>query len=370
MFDAIDFQLADGTDTRTLPKVLLHDHLDGGVRPQTIIELAAQAGVELPETDATALGEWFETSANSGSLERYLETFAVVLSVTQTAEALERIAREAVLDLADDGVIYAELRWAPEQHLREGLTLDAAIDAVQRGMQTGCEQRPEIHAAQLICVMRQHHSALDVVRAALRHRSTRLGDCAVVGVDLAGPEAGFPASDHAAAFALAAAEFFPATVHAGEGDGVDSIASALIDGRALRLGHGVRITEDLELSQQEDDHTTVTLGKVANWVRDRETTLEVSPSSNLQTGIADDMREHPFDLLYQLGFDVTVNTDNRLMSATTPSIELVRLSDAFGYSLDDLEEFQLNAAAATFLTQEDRTELAERIEAGFAQARG
>lgn len=371
MIDATDFMLADGTDTRILPKVLLHDHLDGGLQPQTVIDLAAEAGAEIPASDAETLGQWFEQSANSGSLERYLETFAVVLNVTQTAEALHRIAREAVIDLADDGVIYAELRWAPEQHLRQGLTLDTAIDAVRAGLREGCVERAEsgIQVGQLICAMRQNHSGVAVVEAALRHRSEQLGDCGVVGIDLAGPEAGFPASDHREAFDIAARAFMPATVHAGEGDGADSIASAILDGRALRLGHGVRVTDDITIEEEHDGHTTVTLGRIANWVRNRELTLEVSPSSNLQTGIASDMRDHPFDLLYQLGFDVTVNTDNRLMSATTPSLELVRLSDAFGYSLDDLEEFQLNAAGAAFLSQDDRIELAERIEAGFQAAR-
>ncbi|MFD2674610.1 adenosine deaminase [Gulosibacter bifidus] len=369
MINETEFRLADGTDTRTLPKVLLHDHLDGGLRPQTIIDLAN--GAELPASDAEALGQWFEDSANSGSLEQYLETFAVVLSVMQTADALRRVAREAIEDLDADGVIYAELRWAPEQHLRDGLTLDGAIEAVTAGLREGCEAADgRIRVGQLICVMRQNDNAVAVVEAALRHRSASITDARVVGVDLAGPEAGFPPSGHREAFALAAREFMPATVHAGEGDGVDSIASAILDGRALRLGHGVRIADDIEIAEQVDGHTTVALGRVANWVRDRELTLEVSPSSNLQTGIAEDMRDHPFDLLYQLGFDVTVNTDNRLMSATTPSLELVRLSDAFGYSLDDLEEFAMNAAAAAFLPQEDRTDLAERIEAGFQDARG
>jgi adenosine deaminase len=360
-----------GTSINSLPKISLHDHLDGGLRPQTIIELAAAIDLDLPATDATALGEWFETQSDSGSLVEYLKTFDVTTAVMQTTEGLIRVAREFVEDLAADGVIYGEVRWAPEQHLARGLTLDEVVEAVQEGIENGIdhvdEQGHSIQIGQIITAMRHADRSLEIAELALRHRQD-----GVVGFDIAGAEAGFPASNHKAAFDLLAREFFPVTVHAGEADGVDSIRSALFDGRALRLGHGVRIAEDVNIEREDDENTFVTLGPVAQWVRDQEIVLELSPSSNLQTGAiaawGDDVLDHPFDLLYQLGFKVTVNTDNRLMSNTSLSQELALLTDAFGYDVADLEKFQLNAAAAAFLPLEDREELIAAITAGFADA--
>ncbi len=360
-----------GTSINALPKISLHDHLDGGLRPQTIIELADSNGVDLPTTDAASLGSWFADQANSGSLVEYLKTFDVTTAVMQTREGLVRVARECVEDLAHDGVIYGEIRWAPEQHLSRGLTLDQAVEAVQEGIEAGVDHVSQsgtrIRVGQLITAMRHANRGLEIAELAVRHRGN-----GVVGFDIAGAELGFPARNHLAAFDFLAKEFFPVTVHAGEADGLESIRGALFDGRALRLGHGVRLAEDVTIEREDDDNTYVTLGPVAQWVRDREVALELSPSSNLQTGAiaawGDDLFDHPFDLLYQLGFQVTVNTDNRLMSNTTLTKELALLSDAFGYDLDDLEVFQLNAAAATFLPLEDREELADAITDGFENA--
>jgi adenosine deaminase len=360
-----------GISINALPKISLHDHLDGGLRPQTIIELAEEIGLELPATDATALGIWFADQSNSGSLVEYLKTFDVTTGVMQTAEGLARVAREFVEDLAADGVIYGEVRWAPEQHLARGLTLDQAVEAVQEGIEAGIEivkqNGARIRIGQLVTAMRHADRALEIAQLAVRHR-----DNGVVGFDIAGAELGFPASNHAAAFDYLAREFFPVTVHAGEADGVESIRSALIDGRALRLGHGVRLAEDISIEREDNDNTYVTLGSVAQWVRDREIPLELSPSSNLQTGAiaawGDDLLDHPFDLLYQLGFRVTVNTDNRLMSNTSLSRELSLLGDAFGYDIEDFEVFQHNAVAASFLSLEDREELSDAIVSGFSNA--
>src|SRR5680860_134313 len=356
-----------GVSINTLPKISLHDHLDGGLRPQTIIELAEAIGLDLPTTDVEALREWFLDQSSAGSLVEYLKTFDVTCAVMQTREGLFRVAREYVEDLALDGVIYGEVRWAPEQHLTRGLTLDEAVEAVQDGLEAGIEhvesKGKSIRTGQLITAMRHADRSLEIAELAVKYRFD-----GVVGFDIAGAEAGFPASNHKAAFDLLAREFMPTTVHAGEADGLDSIRSALFDGRALRLGHGVRLAEDVTIERQDDDNTFVTLGSVAQWVRDREITLEISPSSNLQTGAiaawGEDLLDHPFDLLYQLGFKVTVNADNRLMGDTSLSQELALLSDAFGYDLDDLEVFQLNAAAASFLPLEDREELTNAIIAG------
>jgi len=365
-----DYRLPDGGPSIvSLPKVSLHDHLDGGLRPSTIIELADEIGYDLPVGgDAEALGRWFVESADSGNLPDYLATFDVTTAVMQTEAGLHRVAREFVLDLAADGVVHGEVRWAPEQHVTAGLSLDATVEAVQAGIDQAVEelsgQGHDISVGQLITAMRHADRGLEIAQLAVRHREN-----GVVGFDIAGAEAGFPASAHRPAFDLLAREFFPVTVHAGEADGLDSIRSALLDGRALRLGHGVRLAEDIRVVEARGGQTTVELGPIASWVRDREIALELSPQSNLQTGAISawgtDLDDHPFDLLYQLGYRVTVNTDNRLMSDTSLSKELALLAQAFDYGLDDLLAFQLNAAASSFLPLEDRDELADRITAGF-----
>ena len=361
----------DGVDIRTLPKVSLHDHLDGSLRPSTIIELAEAEGIELPVLDAEGLGQWFAEQSNSGSLVEYLKTFDLTCAVMQTREGLTRVARESVIDLANDGVIYGELRWAPEQHLTKGLTLDQVVEYVQEGIEQGivdaAAQGQTIRIGQLVTAMRHADRSLEIAELAVRHR-----DKGVVGFDIAGAELGFPASKHKAAFDYLAEQYFPVTIHAGEADGLPSIESAIYDGRALRLGHGVRLAEDISIDGSDANATFVSLGVLAQWVKDRGITLELSPSSNLQTGAiaawGDDIMDHPFDLLYQLGMTVTVNTDNRLQSGTSLSRELWLVADAFAYGLSDLEAFQQNAAASAFLPLEDREALADAITEGFIEA--
>lgn len=357
-----------GVSLRSLPKISLHDHLDGGVRPATIIELGDAIGLDVPESDPDDLGDWFAEKSDSGSLVEYLKTFDLTTAVMQTREGLTRVAREFVEDLSADGVIYGEVRWAPEQHLARGLSLDEAVAAVQAGIEEGEDAAErsgkDIRVGQLITAMRHTDRSLEIAELAVAWRGR-----GAVGFDIAGPEDGFPAGNHRVAFDYLAAHFFPATVHAGEAAGVDSIRGALIDGRALRLGHGVRIAEDLEVVSSEADEVYVKFGDLARWVRDREITLELSPSSNLQTGAIQKwgttMEDHPFDLLYQLGFSVTVNVDNRTMSSTSLTRELALLAETFEYTLDDLEAFQLNAAAGAFLAVEEREELIELIAEGF-----
>ncbi|MFZ4893202.1 adenosine deaminase [Plantibacter sp. Mn2098] len=360
-----------GIDLRTLPKISLHDHLDGGVRPATILELAEPLGIEVPVADADGLAEWFYAQCNAGSLVEYLKTFDLTIEIMQTEEGLARVAREFVQDLAADGVIYGEVRWAPEQHLTRGLSLDAVVEAVQAGINEGIEDAArgghDIQIGQLVTAMRHADRSLEIAELAVRHR-----DRGVAGFDIAGAELGFPASKHRLAFDYLASSFFPVTVHAGEADGLESIKSALFDGRALRLGHGVRIAEDVTLERDRDDALYATLGPVAEWVRDREIPLELSPQSNLQTGAitewGTELGDHPFDLLYQLGFNVTVNVDNRTMSDTSLTKELTLLAETFDYELADLETFQLNAAAAVFQPLEVREELADRISDAFEDA--
>ncbi|MHA7306244.1 adenosine deaminase [Arthrobacter sp. TMN-49] len=354
-------------DLKSLPKVSLHDHLDGGLRPETIIELAAHVGHTLPATDPAELRDWFVRQASTGSLESYLETFEHTVALMQTHSALVRVAREFVEDLAEDGVVYGEVRWAPEQHLRAGLSLDEAVEAVQVGLEEGMDAVDEaggyIEVGQIVTAMRHADRGAEIAQLAVRHR-----DNGVVGFDIAGAEDGFLASRFADAFTYLAENNFPVTVHAGEGAGLVSIQDALVHGRALRLGHGVRIAEDIHLDvQQEDGHDvgTVTLGDLAQWVRDRQIPLELCPSSNLQTGaiaaFGTTIAEHPIDLLHQLGFNITVNTDNRLMGGTSLTAEFGLLVETFGYGLDTVLELTLNAVHATFLPIEAREQLADFI---------
>ena len=363
-------------DIQSLPKVLLHDHLDGGLRSGTILELAETAGASIPEDPATRapidsakrLGQWFADQSDSGSLVEYLKTFDVTLSVMQTEDGLQRIAKEFVEDLIDDGVIYAEIRWAPEQHLQNGLSLDGAVEAVQAGLNEAVAAAAkigyDIQVGQLISAMRQNDRSMDIANLALRHREK-----GAVGFDIAGPEAGFPPSRFIEAFTLLASEMFPVTIHAGEADGIESIRGALVDGHALRLGHGVRIAEEIkDLAGKNAE--SAGLGAVARWVLERGIPLEVSPSSNLQTGAiaawGSEIGDHPFDALYTLGFAVTVNTDNRLMSSTTLTKELFMLASQWGYGMRELLEFQLNATSASFARWDAKEALVDRLVNAYA----
>ena len=373
---AIDF------DLKSLPKVSLHDHLDGGLRPATIIELAEAVGHTLPSTDPVALGEWFRESADSGSLVRYLETFDHTIAVMQTKEGLFRVAKEFVEDLADDGVVYGEVRWAPEQHLQKGLTLDEVVEAIQEGLDAGvdavAETGREIQVGQLITAMRHADRGQEIAELAVRHRNN-----GAVGFDIAGAEDGFLPARFRDAFTYLAQHNFPATVHAGEAAGLESIQSALVDGRALRLGHGVRIAEDITVEFDDEDSAEadeageadenigmVTLGELSSWIRDRGIALEICPSSNLQTGaiagFGEGIESHPLDMLYQLGFNVTINTDNRLMSGVTLTDEFELLVETFDYDLDDILELTLNAAEAAFLPLEEKEALVEYINDAYA----
>lgn len=348
-----------------LPKVLLHDHLDGGVRPATVVELAGEIGLELPAPDAEALGRWFVESADAGNLVDYLKTFDVTTAVMQRADHLQRVAREAVVDLAADGVVYAEIRYAPEQHLREGLSLQDVVDAVRAGFAEGvaeaAEQGRTIRVGQILCAMRHLDRSDEIARLALENRDT-----GVVGFDIAGPEDGFPASKHASAFATLAEANFPVTVHAGEAAGLDSISDAVHGAMACRVGHGVRIIDDVTADELGDR-----LGLLAHWLRDRRIPLELCPSSNVQTGAAESIARHPITRLRRLGFSVTVNTDNRLQSGTSLSREMTRLVQEADWSLQDLEVVTVTAAAHTFLHHEDRFQLIDQvIRPAFAAARG
>ncbi|MEV1135284.1 adenosine deaminase [Rhodococcus coprophilus] len=356
--------LFDGSaeSVKLAPKVLLHDHLDGGLRPGTVLELADACGWSLPADTEEDLARWFRESADSGTLVRYLETFEHTVAVMQTPEGLERVARECVADLADDGVVYAEVRFAPEQHLERGLTLDEVVEHVLEGFRAGeSEARAagrDIRIGCLLTAMRHAARSREIAELAVRFR-----DRGVVGFDIAGAEAGNPPSRHLDAFEYTRAANAHFTIHAGEAFGLPSIHEAVAFCGADRLGHGVRILDDIVLGENGEPR----LGLLASYVRDKRIPLELCPSSNVQTGAVLTLAEHPFDLLARLRFRVTVNTDNRLMSDTTMTKEMVQLADTFGYGWADLERFTINAMKSAFLPFDQRLELIDDvIKPGYA----
>ncbi|MDQ4037169.1 MAG: adenosine deaminase [Actinomycetota bacterium] len=343
----------DEESIRAAPKVLLHDHLDGGVRPQTVAELAADVGyADLPATNAVELAAWFRTAADSGSLERYLEAFVHTVGVLQTRGALSRVSAECALDLAHDGVVYAEVRFAPELHVEEGLELTEVIDAVLSGFAAGTAQAAEgghrIRVGVLLTAMRHAARSREIAELAIAYR-----DLGVVGFDIAGAEAGFPPTRHLDAFEYMRRESGHFTIHAGEGFGLPSIWEALQWCGADRLGHGVRIVDDITV----DGKGAATLGRLAAYVRDTRVPLEMCPSSNVQTGAVSSIAEHPIGLLRRLGFRVTVNTDNRLMSDCSMTSEMAALVEAFGYGWTDLQWLTVNAMKSAFIPFDERLAL-------------
>ncbi|MGO1481230.1 MAG: adenosine deaminase [Brachybacterium sp.] len=352
-----------------LPKVALHDHLDGGLRAETVLELSRELGLAVPGIDADAdadatlavpdapaaseteaVADWFHTAADSGSLPAYLSTFERTVALMQTAPHLRRIAREFVEDMVADGVVYAETRWAPHQHTGAGLSLDQAVQAVQDGLEEGVAAAEaagrRIVVGQLLCYLRHLDPTDDLVEIALARRDT-----GVLGLDLAGPEDGFPASRFRTQFETARAAGLRVTIHAGEADGPASIADAL-DCGAERIGHGVRLLEDVTGDQ---------LGPVAQRVHRDQICLEVCPSSNLQTGIADDITAHPVGPLHRHGFAVALSSDNRLMSRTRTSREMLLTAQTFGWTLADLEQVVLTGLGNGFAAAPQRQALRDEV---------
>ena len=331
---------------RELPKVLLHDHLDGGLRPETIIEIADEIGYQgLPTNSITGLAEWFANACDSGSLERYLETFEHTIAVMQREQDIVRVAKEAVIDLANDGVIYAEIRVAPEHFTKRGLTMQEVTEAMLEGYRLG-EAESGLKVNTILCGMRQLEKSQEVAELVVKYR-----DKGVVSFDIAGPEKGFAPTLQKETFDYLKRNEIPFTIHAGEADGPESINQAINICGETRIGHGVRIVEDLPD------------GKIAAKVLDRQIHLEVCPSSNLQTGITDTYTTHPIAYLYELGFNVGINTDNRLMSHTSMSHEFKEMEAAFGWGLNEFEEITLSAMNAAFIP--DKSEYLKRIGAAY-----
>ncbi len=330
-----------------LPSVLLHDHLDGGLRPSTIIDLADEAGYEaLPTTDEAGLAAWFDQS-ESGSLERYLDSFTHTIAVMQTADALERIAHEAAVDLAADGVVYAEIRFCPWLHTAKGLASRTVVEAVAAGLAgsgTGMEWRLIIDALR--------HEAHSDDMAALAVSAKNLG---VVGFDLAGPEAGNPPRRYLAACRSVRESGLRLTIHAGEAAGRDGpayIAEAMDVCGAERIGHGVELIRDCLV----EDGEVVKVGAVAARIRDRQLALEMCPASNLATSSIQP-EGHPIGALFRAGFNVTISTDNRLMSTTSMSREFAFVSRHHGFGIDDLALTTRRSLAAAFCEHETKARL-------------
>ncbi|WP_129311264.1 adenosine deaminase [Streptomyces sp. L2] len=341
----------DADVIRRLPKAVLHDHLDGGLRPATVVELAAEVGHTLPTTDPGELAAWYVEAANSGDLVRYIATFEHTLAVMQSRAGLLRVAEEYVLDLAADGVVYAEVRYAPELNTRGGLSLGEVVEAVQEGLAAGMAKAAAagtpVRVGTLLCGMRMFDRVGEAAELAVAYR-----DAGVVGFDIAGAEDGFPPADHLATFEHLRRESVPFTIHAGEAHGLPSIHQALQVCGAQRIGHGVRLTEDIVDGK---------LGRLAAWVRDRRIALEMCPTSNLQTGCATSIAEHPITALKDLGFRVTLNTDNRLVSGTTMTREMSLLVEEAGWSVEDLRTVTVNAVKSAFLPFDERKALIEDV---------
>jgi adenosine deaminase len=351
---------------RAAPKVLLHDHLDGGLRPETIVELAREQRYgALPTADPAELRRWFHASAASGSLALYLRGFAHTIGVMQTDDAIERAAYECGEDLARDGVVYAESRYAPVFSTARGLSLQQVVAAAARGF-ARAEARHGITVRQIVCAMRDRTDSLEMARLAIANR-----DKGVVGFDIAGEEAGHPAKEHLEAFQLCRRENFSITIHAGEGYGPRSIWQAIQVCGAHRIGHGVRLIEDMTVEGSGSAERVTGLGPLATYVRDKRIPLELCPSSNVDTGAAASLAAHPIRHFLAQRFRVTVNTDNRLMSDVTLSDEFRRLAEVLPLTLGDVEKLSINAMKSAFVGYDERLAIIyDRIKPGFAKLRG
>jgi adenosine deaminase len=345
----------------SLPKVVLHEHLDGVLRPKTLIELARSAKYDqLPTEDAEELARWFHQGANQGSLPKYLEGFAHTIAVMQTEEALEQVAYEQAEDLSRDAVVYFETRFAPIFHTRNGLSHQQVVSAVLKGLERGRKDFG-ISSGLIICAMRNMDVSLEMAELAVDFRER-----GVVGFDLAGEEGGYPPKKHVDAFHYIQRQNFNITIHAGEGFGKESIWQAIQYCGAHRIGHGTRLIDDIALA----DGKAVKLGDLAQYVLDKRIPLEICLLSNVHTGAARSLPEHPFKILYQEKFRVTLNTDNRLMSDTTMTKEFEAAGETFGLSLEDFEKITINAMKSAFLPYDQRCDfIYSVIKPGYAKVR-
>jgi adenosine deaminase len=330
---------------RAAPKVLLHDHLDGGLRPQTIIELAKDVGYsKLPPGDPEELAQWFFEGANRGSLTQYLEGFKHTIAVMQTEAALKRVAYEMMEDMKKDGVAYVETRFAPVFHTTRGLHWEEIVQAVLDGLEKGRKDFGVAYGL-IICAMRDKNLSLEMAELAVNFRER-----GAVGFDLAGEEGGYPPKKHIDAFHFAQRENFSITIHAGEAFGKESIWQAIQWCGAHRIGHATRLVEDMAVT----DGKIVKLGSLAQYVLDKRIPLELCLSSNVHTGAVPSLEAHPFGVYFRGKFRVTLNTDNRLMSQTSMTKEFQNAVKHFGLGFADLEKITINSMKSAFIPYEPR----------------
>ncbi len=346
---------------QSLPKVLLHEHLDGVLRPSTVIELARATGYSgIPTEDPRELAAWFQHGANQKSLTEYLRGFAHTTAVMQTEDALERVAYEQAEDLSRDGVVYFETRFAPIFHTRQGLTLQQVVAAVLKGLRRGREDFG-IHSGLIICAMRNMDVSLEMAELAVDFRQR-----GVVGFDLAGEEGGYPPKKHVEAFHFIQRENFNITIHAGEGYGKESIWQAIQFCGAHRIGHATRLIDDITIAEGK----VVKLGELAQYVLDKRIPLEICLLSNVHTGATPSIAAHPFRLFYDQKFRTTLNTDNRLMSGTSLSREFEVAAETFDLSLDDFEKLTINAMKSAFMPYDQRCHFIYSVlKPGYQKAR-
>lgn len=334
---------------RRIPKIDLHDHLDGGVRPETVIELAGEYGIGLPTEDPEKLAEWFLRGADRKNLALYLEGFNMTTAVMQTTEALERVAYEAVIDRGNDNIVYVEIRFAPVLHLRNGLNVESVVEAVLRGLERGKEETG-IHYGLIICAMRHQESATSLEAAELAVAFRNRG---VVGFDIAGDEYGHPPKRHLEAFQFIRSRNFNITIHAGEAFGIESIWQAIQICGAHRIGHATRLIEDMVVHGSRIE----SMGSLAHFIRDKRIPMEVCLSSNIHTGAAKSLDEHPFHVYYRNNFRVVLCTDNRLMSGTTLGKEMELAVKHYNLTLRDLEKLTVNTMKSAFLHHDERIQI-------------
>lgn len=346
-----------------LPKVLLHEHLDGGLRPETILEIAKKENVELPESTPEKLKEWFHRGSDRGSLPLYLEGFRYTIAVMQTKESLERVAYEAVIDAAKENIVYLEIRFHPGFHTEKGLSLEDVMNAVLHGMDRGGKETG-VEWGIIICAMRNMEPSVSLEMAELY---TNYRDKGVVGFDLAGDESGHPPKRHVDAFHYVQRSNGNITIHAGEAFGKDSIWQAIQWCGAHRIGHGTHLFEDMTL---DDNGKVIQMGSLAQYVLDKRIPLEICLLSNVQTGAAKSLEKHPFPIYWRYKFRVTVQTDNRLMSDTTMTKELMTIINQWGFKLDDIEKLMLNGMKSAFAPYKQRLNIIyTRIKSDFQKIR-
>ena len=329
---------------KQIPKVELHDHLDGGLRPQTLIELAKEYNIKLPEQNPEKLASWFHRGADRKNLGLYLEGFGLTLEVMQTKEALIRIAEETLEDLAKDNVIYAEIRFAPVLHLQKNLNLEKVVESVLIGLEKG-RKKTGVEYGLIICAMRDKTDSLEMAELAISFRNSR-----VVGFDIAGDEVGHPPKHHLDAFQYIRNKNFNITIHAGEAFGIESIWQALQICGTHRIGHATRLIEDMTVFGTRIE----SMGTLSHFILDKRIPMEMCLSSNIHTGAAKSLDTHPFNIYYRNNFRTVLCTDNRLMSNTTLSKEMSIAVKHFNLSLRDLERLTINGMKSAFVHYKER----------------